>query len=266
MLSLITLAILVLSSVNQPEPGHCQHAGGWAPRRRVSRPWRESCTAITAFPLHLEGDFHIRRGKAAVGQIYTQNPATFSPLQAQHGAAAQRSLEKVLGGEEGPRWHSVGPGGDSQATCHPAPQGLGDASSVGQDRQFLCRANPFLASRMISCTSPPSGAAPHTEVTSSLLSVVAAAFSASSQRSVAQLSGTSGGERKQSALHLCTASRGQDHVGGWNGACMVLPTRMQLLRCQGDPGPGDTPLRAVTLLERQAGGPEPSSLTLGRGW
>lgn len=113
---------------------------------------------------------------------------------------------------------SVGPGGDSQATCHPAPQGLRDASSVGQDRQFLCRANPFLASRMVSCTSPPSGAAPHTEVTSSLLSVVAAAFSASSQRSVAQLSGTSGGERKQSTLHLCTASRGQDHVGGWNGA------------------------------------------------
>lgn len=100
---------------------------------------------------------------------------------------------------------SVGPGGDSQATCHPAPQGLRDASSVGQDRQSLCRANPFLASRMISCTSPPSGAAPHTEVTSSLLSVVAAAFSASSQRSVAQLSGTSGGERRESRARYTSA-------------------------------------------------------------
>lgn len=79
-------------------------------------------------------------------------------------------------------------------------EGLQDrAGPVGWGhREFLCRANPFLASRTSSCTSPPSGAAPRTDATSLLLSASAPAFSASSQRSVAQLSGTSGDERRES--------------------------------------------------------------------
>ena len=79
-------------------------------------------------------------------------------------------------------------------------EGLRDgAGFVGWGRgEFLCRANPFLASRTSSCTSPPSGAAPRTDATSPLLSASAPAFSASSQRSVAQLSGTSGDERRES--------------------------------------------------------------------
>lgn len=61
MLSLITLAILVFSSVNQPEPGHCQHAR--APRRSAVRPWRSTVQQSELFLYTLRQIFCIKGGE-----------------------------------------------------------------------------------------------------------------------------------------------------------------------------------------------------------
>lgn len=100
--------------------------------------------------------------------------------------------------------------------------------------EFLRRVSPLLASRTSSCTSAPSGAAPRTDVTSPLLSASAPAFSASSQRSVAQLSGMSGDKRRENGAGYTDKRHPRSSVAPrraerciWSGVGLVQPLRAQ---------------------------------------
>lgn len=201
-------------------------------------------------------------------------------------SAAQRSLGEGLGkgGSSStalPARHAAHPRDDSQPGHHPAPprgaRGCGTGPGV-----FLCRANPVLASRTSSCTSPPSGAAPRTAATSPLLRASAPAFSASSQRSVAQLSGTSGDRRRESRARYASARppwgsaaglrpepRGQRGAGSGERLVQPAPAAAATLGGLGTPKTAPPlPSSAMQLPPRPRSslGAATCSHSQGRGW
>lgn len=244
MLSLITLAILVFSSVNLPEPGHCQHAR--APRRRAVRPWRSTVQQSELFLYTLRQIFCIKGGENC-SRSGLRPESTLSPRMA--GAAQHKGALGKGWGRGGAaaqpfqpgtrRTHGMTASPGITPLPHEEPGAVGCGTGPGV---FFCRANPVLASRTSSCTSPPSGAAPRTAATSPLLRASAPAFSASSQRSVAQLSGTSGDRRRES--RACYASARPP----WGSAAGLRPEP----RGQRGAGSGErlvqpTPAAAATL-------------------